>query len=374
MVLGIDAFRTAAETLHLRLEAPEKSWWRDYELALLEGTIDGTRVLVQQGVTQEAGRPQTRVYFHAAVEPPLDLGLKISMRASGYTNSNPLGPQDVHGSAAFDAAFAVEGAEPQRVRTFFTDDVRSALIAWHNARRIERYSEHKNWMEFWVSDESVILCLEPGAFALGLAKAIVLEELVADVRATVALAKAVERAAKSVPPSALLATHAATWRAFAASRGFTFTDSPFRMTGSFAGTPFAARAVSTKGPTYGVELTMPFAKPLPLYMRLGRRERWYEFSKRFAAYPDAWTEWVKPKKTGHSDFDHEFRVIATNGELESAVLNEEVRAALLGLTRMYEHVHMTTDCISVRTNEFVPPAQLEDVLAPLAAIEKLVDG
>src|SRR5262245_5026653 len=73
-IVGIEAFRTAADSLGLRLEAPEMSWWKNYDLAVLEGTVDGVRVLVQQGLAKPIGdRPAIRVYFHAMLEPPLDL-------------------------------------------------------------------------------------------------------------------------------------------------------------------------------------------------------------------------------------------------------------------------------------------------------------
>src|SRR5262249_49582989 len=136
-IVGIESFRTAAATLGLRLEAPEMSWWKNYDLAMLEGTVDGVRVLVQQGFTKNIGdRPALRVYFHALLDPPWDLGLKISLKPH-LGRATPLGERDVAGSAAFDAAFTIKGAEPSRVQAFLTPELRAALALWHNARRWE---------------------------------------------------------------------------------------------------------------------------------------------------------------------------------------------------------------------------------------------
>ena len=375
MALGIEAFQSAAQSLGLRLEAPDLPWWKDNDLLILEGELDGTPVFVQQGVLTVGGRYQTRVYFHAAIDPPLDLGLSISLRASGYTVSQPLGERDLDGSPAFDAAFIIEGAERDRTNALFTRELRGALITWHNARKWERYAKEKSWMEFWISDQSVILRLEPGYFAWGFgSKATLVEELVADVRATAALARAVGEAARNVPPSALLAPHAPAWRAFAEAHGHRFSASPLSITGTMGDVPFAVRAVWQGKGTYGVELTVPFARPLPAYLRVGRQTHWWELSRRWATYPDAWSEWLTARKTGDETFDEVFRVVTANAEAEDTVLSEDVRGALLELGAWYEHVHMTTEVISVRTPGMIPPAEFEGVLRSLARIEKLIDA
>lgn len=375
MALGMEAFQSAAQSLGLRLEAPDLPWWKDNDLLILEGELEGTRVFVQQGVLAVGGRSQTRVYFHAAIDPPLDLGLAISLRASGYTVSQPLGERDLDGSPAFEAAFAIEGAERDRVNALFTRQLRGALITWHNARKWERYAKEKSWMEFWISDQSVILRLEPGYFAWGFGtKAILVEELVADVRATAALARAVGEAARNVPPSALLAQHASAWRAYAETHGHRFSGSPLAITGTLGSIPFAVRAAWQGKTGYGVELTVPFARPLPAYLRVGRQTHWWEIAKRWATYPDAWSEWLTAKKTGDDTFDEAFRVVTANAEAEETVLNPDVRRALLALGASYDHVHLTTEVISVRTPAMIPPADFEWVLRSLADLEKLIDG
>lgn len=159
MTLGIEALQAAATTFGRRLEAPQLSWWKNNDLALLEGTVDGVSVLVQQGYAQ-----CLRVYFHAMLEPQLDLGLKLSLRQSYLLSAAPLSEQDLPGSARFNNAFALSAAEPTRLPSVFNPTLHAGLVNWHNAREWERMS--KNSFEFWISDESVIARIEP-AFQWG---------------------------------------------------------------------------------------------------------------------------------------------------------------------------------------------------------------
>lgn len=374
MTLGIEAFKVAASTLGLRLEAPEMSWWRKYDLAILEGVVDGTRVLVQQGHVANAGRPGMRLYFHAAIDPPLDLGLDVSLRLGMGKQRPILTEQDVPGTPKFDSAYKISVAEPERLRAMYTPALHAALVAWNNKRQWESDSPSKNWFEFWVRDESVIIRLETNYFGFGVGTAVTTDELLSDIRASADLARLVGEAAKLAPPAATLAPHLPAWRAFAASQGLALGESPLRISGSFDGVPFAARAAVAGTPAhYGVELTTPFARPLPFYLRLGPRGRWFEVEQRWAAYPDAWAEWARPHKTGDAVFDDAFRVVTADTDAQTALLSDDVRRALLGLLKSYDHVHMTGDCVSVRTRDMLAPDGFAQILRPLAELEKLVD-
>jgi hypothetical protein len=264
------------------------------------------------------------------------------------------------------------------VPALLTPAVHAALVDWHNARGDERRSGTKNSLEFWVTDESVILRVATAVFTSHVGYVpIAPEELLADIRATAGLAKLLSASAPGVAASTQLAPHAAAWRAFAAAHGFPFSESPLRTAGTFDGVAFTARAASldtaaAPGP-YGVELTMPFSRPLPFYLRLGPRARWYQVAKRWAAYPDAWAEWVGAEKTGDAAFDHAYRVVTADSAAQKALLTADVRRALLELLLVHEHVHVTGDCISVRTSAMVAPETFAQVLRPLAAAEKLID-
>jgi hypothetical protein len=368
-IVGIEAFQTAATTLGLRLEAPNLSWWRSYNLAILEGTVDGTRVVVQQGVEGSVS-PVMRVYFHAALDPALDLGLRISLRGSYFSHTTPLGERDAVGGPAFDAAFAMQATEPGRLAALLTPALRRALVGFHNARRWERDSAAKNALDFWITDESVILRIETNALGYGGTKAIAVEELLTDIRATAGLAKTLGDAMAHVPPSAALAQHAPAWRAFADANGLAFSASPLRVSGSFAGVAFAARAALVDG-ALGVELTMPFARPLPFYLRLGPRCGWFEVPR---SYTDAWAEWVRPQKTGDDVFDKALEVVsAVDTDALTAVLNPEVRGALLVLRSRHDHVEMSTTSVSVRTRGLVGPDAFAEILRPLAELEKTIE-
>jgi hypothetical protein len=370
-IIGIEGFRAAATALGLRVEAPDVSWWKNNNFAMLEGVVDGTRVLVQQGV-DSAVAPWMQVYFHAALEPALDLGLKISLRGSRLAQAAPLTERDAAlGSQPFYAAFSVEAFEPSRLQTFFTPALRAALAQWHNARQWERASASKNALELWISDESVIVSISTNALGYGFTThPMPTDEIVRDVRATVALAKAMSDAGKHVLPAASLAPHAATWRTFASAHGLVLSESPLRMTGVFAGITFSARAALLGQEGYGVELTMPFARPLPFYLRLGPRCGWFEIPK---DDPDARTEWARPQKTGDSAFDDALRVVSADEAAQNALLTSDLRRALLNLLESNEHVHMTTESISLRTKSMVSPDVFAKILRPLAEIEMMVD-
>ena len=365
-IIGIDGFRAAATTLGLRLEAPDVPWWRNNSVAMLEGLVDGTRVLVQQGNIA----PWMRVYFHAALEPALDLGLGVSLRGS-YVGQKVGLSQPPLDNASFEQAFDIKAREPWRLAAFLTPAMREALIGWHKARLWERDAATKNSLELWVTDESVIVRIQTNALGFGVSsQALVTEELIRDIRATAALARQVNEVAKVVPPASVLAPQAAAWQAFASTHGLAFFGSPLRMSGVFAGHTFAARAAFLDNGDYGVELTMPFARPLPFYLRLGEKSGLFEAPR---SYPDAWAEWASRHKTGDATFDAELRVVSVDPDAQNALLSPELRKALLDLQRMNEHVHMTTESVSVRTKRMVAPEAFAEMLRPLSEIETMVD-
>lgn len=368
-IIGIEGFRSAAATLGLRVEAPDVSWWKSNNFAMLEGVVDGTRVLVQQGVAGGAS-PWMRVYFHAALEPALDLGLKISLRGSLVAQAIGLEAKPLR-APTFEEAFNIQALEPSRLQSFLTPAMREALAAWHSARRWESEAESKNSLEFWITDESVIARIQTNALGFGITThPLPTDQLVRDIRATAALARSVNEAAKLVPPAAMLALQTAAWRPFASTHGLAFCESPLRVSGLFDGVTFSARAALLGTEGYGVELTMPFARPLPFYMRLGPTSGWFEIP---TPYPDSWTEWARPQKTGDSAFDDELRVVSVDPNAQGALLTPDVRRALLDLHARHEHVHVTTEAISVRTKGMVKPETFAEILRPLSAIERMID-
>lgn len=299
------------------------------------------------------------------LEPALDLGLTASLRGTlaSPMQGGPLAP-------TLEGAFDLKALEPARLQAFLTPAMREALLGWPTARRWEEAS--KNTLGLWVTDESVIVRIQTNALGYGFSPhPLPGGDLVRDIRNTAALASAVNEAATHVPPSSGLALHVAVWRAFASTHGLAFVASPLRMSGVFDGVTFAARAAlvgAVEG--YGVELTMPFARPLPFYLRLGPTGGWFDLPK---YYPDAWAEWARPKKTGDDAFDDALRVVSVDPAAQNELLTPEIRGALLALLKTNEHVHLTTDSISVRTKTKVSPDAFAGILRPLSAIEKMID-
>ncbi len=240
-------------------------------------------------------------------------------------------------------------------------------MSWHNARRWERDSAAKNGLDFWITDESVILRIQTNALGFGGTKAIEVEELIADIRATAGLARTIGEAMAHVPPSAELAQHAPAWRAFAEANGLRFSASPLRVSGSVR-----RRGVrGARGPRrrrVRRRADDAVRAPAPFYLRLGPRCGWFEIPR---SYTDAWAEWVRPQKTGDGAFDQALEVVsAVDTEALTAALSPEVRRALLALRSSHDHVQMSTTSVSVRTRGMVGPEAFAGILRPLSELEK----
>ena len=67
--------------------------------------------------------------------------------------------------------------------------------------------------------------------------------------------------------------------------------------------------------------------------------------------------------------------LTTLGDLVDALRRRDADPdeALIDLQARFDHVHVTSDCISVRTSSMVAPETITDILQPLTALEKLFD-
>ena len=58
---------------------------------------------------------------------------------------------------------------------------------------------------------------------------------------------------------------------------------------------------------------------------------------------------------------------------QNALLSHDIRRALLELLATKEHVHMTTDSLTVRTRTKVSPGTFAELLRPMSALEKTIE-
>ncbi|MDB4932241.1 MAG: uncharacterized protein JWM10_4725 [Myxococcaceae bacterium] len=337
MTDGPEEFRRVGAQLGLALSPADPAPF-DTRFAL-DGLVDGVRVHVAQWIAQSV-----HVDFAAFLDPPADL--RLSVRPAGLASrlGELLGRHDIPtGDAAFDAALDVHADEPARAQALLTPPVRAALLAWA-----------RSGARFELTDEGVSLYVIPGTYST-----LDVADIVANVRAAAALAARVDEALRGVPSSARLAPDIAAWRAYAGAHALAFSASPLRATGVLHGAHLTARAVATDGGAYGVELRLRFEAPLSWVLRV-RPARFFDFLER--------TGDASPAATGDADFDREFRVTTTDPARTRALLDADVRAALVALHRGDGAVVLDADGLAVRTAAMTDPAGFGAIVDRVAVV------
>lgn len=342
MSIGFDQFKWAAEQLGLRMD-PEEPGGRSSRI-LLDGEVDGTRVHVEQWTDQFV-----HVNFSGFLDPPADL--RLSIRTAGIASKlgELLGKHSIKvGDPAFDAAFDVNGDEPERIKALLTPGIRALLLVWAKAD-----------VRFYVTDEGVFLFALPGIYST-----MDPEELVKDVRATASLAKALSVGLNFVPSSTILAPHVEAWRAYAETHGLAFSASPLRIWGGLDGAQLVTRATAIHDHDYGVDVRLRFERRLPWFLRV-RPVRFFDFLERTGDAVHA--------ATGDPAFDAELRLTTTNPARTKKLLDDETRATLLQLHHDHGDLVLDSDGLSIRTRSMIDPAafsRLADRVARVA--QKLV--
>lgn len=337
MTIGFDQFAWVARLHGLSMEPKESALLSSY--VALDGEVDGVRVHVRQWVGQFV-----HVELSAFVDPPADMRLSIRTAGLGTKLGHLLGKHDVDvGDPAFDEAFEVKGDEPERVKALLTPELRAGLLAWKRANA-----------SFYVTDEGAFLFTLPGAYSTLSA-----ETLEANLLATVSLARALREALRHVPPSTVLAAHVEAWSEYAASHGLGFAASPLRAWGTLDGSAFVARAVAVANHDYGVDLRLRFPVRLPWSISV-RPARFFDFLER--------TGDAVRIVTGDPDFDHELHVVTTDPAGAKAFLDDDVRAALLGLHRDEGDLSLDADGMSVRTKTMTDPAGFGRIVDRVARV------
>lgn len=341
MTLGYEQFQWAAENLGLHID-PSSSH-RLSDRVTLDGELDGLRVEVEQWAGQFV-----HVDFTAHLAPQADL--RLSIREAGVASKlgELLGRHDITvGDPGFDSAFVVKADEPARAAALLTPALRESLMQWKRSGAV-----------FYITDECVKLFVLPGTMTtLGAA------DLVANLQAVAALARALSDALRAVPPSEHLGPHIAAWRDYAARYGLGFSPSPLRAWGSLEGADFVARATAVHDHAWGVDLSMRFTQRLPWFVRV-RHARFFDFLER--------TGDAAHTATGDEAFDHALRVTTTDPARAQRLLDRAVRAALLDLQTHEGDVVLDRGGLSVRTRAMADPSTFGRVVDRVAAVAHLI--
>jgi hypothetical protein len=311
----------------------------------LDGSVDGSPVHVSCWSDYMHGvQGGLHIGFAVGLNPPLDMRLSVARASLADKIGDLVGKHDIRvGDAPFDDAFTIRADEPARASALLTPWLRQRLAPWRNIGG------------FCLNDNGVHAHIVSNVGAR-----VTAEDVVRDVRALVALAKAVDEAARAVPPSARLVEHVNAWRAYAAANSFAFAPSPLRIGGEIGASEFVARAAPVPDEsTYGVDLRLRFQERLPFALHV-RPAQFLEVFDRVTGESFV--------KTGHAYFDDALRVSSNDAAAATAFLNEHVRTALLDLHRAEGHVTLDSEGLAVRTRRMIPPDEFARMIERIDAI------
>jgi hypothetical protein len=348
MVANFSVLKHVSQQLHLRMEPDEQARWTT--TALLSGVVDGTYVEIEQWQADFV-----HVYVRAHLTPPADLGLTVEPAGVGAKIGELLGKHDVHvGDEAFDDAFLVHASDEERAKQLFTPEVKATLMDWKKAG-----------VDFVVTDESVFLTLPMvplwGTGALTTRDVIAPEDLLANLRATVALAKTLDGALRALPPSSLLARQAGAFRAYAAAHGLAFSASPLEVHGHMGGARFFVHPrVGSAQVTAAVSLR--FDVPLPATIRVRPRSQLDLFERLKSL--------GKSSVTGDTAFDAVFHVLVADASPAAAWLTEPVRHAMVALQEGFADVELDRRGITLATRGPTEPAAFAGLLDRACQLER----
>ena len=340
---GFAAFESVATELGLEIHPKESSLIA--ARITLDGSVDGLVVHVEQA-RGEVIFLEVRV----VLDPRPDL--RLSIRNAGLTAKvgSWFGKHDIEvGDAAFDAACEVRGAEPQRVRALLTPAVRAGLV-----------SLVQTGARFHLTDESLFFWRNTGAYQTASR-----EELLQNIRGATELARAVVAALDGVPSSVVLAPYVDAWREYAGAHGLHFSASPLRVFGNLGSASIRAHATATDDDAYGVELRLAFATPLPWYVRV-RPTGFFDFLEGTGEAAHA--------NTGDPSFDRELRFTTTHPLEARAILDADLRKALLALHHEQGAVILETSGLSVRTDRMASPDELDRILDRVAIVARHLES
>ena len=340
---GFDVYEAVAAELRLTLHPKESSLLA--ARITLDGSVDGVPVHVKQ-MRGEVIFLDVRV----DLEPRPDLRLSVRNAALTSKIGAWFGRHDIQiGDTELDAACDIKGAEPARVQALFTPAVREALraLVWTGAN-------------FHLTDEQLYFWRPLGAYRTPSR-----EELLQTIRVGTDLARAVTASLDEVPSSTVLAPYVEAWREYAGAHGLRFSASPLRVFGTLDGAAVRAHATATGDDAYGVELRMAFAAPLPWHVRV-QATRFFDFLER--------TGEAEHERTGDEAFDRELRLTTTHPAEVIALLDADLRQALLALHQEQGAVLLESSGLAVRTDRMTSPAEFGRILEHVAVVARRLES
>lgn len=350
MVANFQALQVVSQTFGLRMEPETQS--AGVSTALLWGNVEGTRMEIYQWQGDFL-----HVYLRAYFTPPLDLGLSLEPAGLADLVGGLLGRHDLQtGHAALDNAFAIHAREADRAVQLFQPTLVEQLLAWK-----------QTGASFQITDEGISLRLPIEAlWFTGLfttREVHTPEHLVQNFRATLALATAVSTAASALPPSPLLAEHAAALRTYAEEHGLTFTPSPLAISGLFGHGHLLVHPKLGRDDVT-TTLTLRFAKELPRLLSV-RPRRVLDLLTRVGAPGHS-------VATGDTAFDTAFRLVVSDDG--PSVLSEAARRGLLALHDGVGNVELDGRGLTLHAPATLSPAELPAWLDKLLELERLLSA
>ncbi len=269
------------------------------------GIIDGVPVVAEHEarVSLTSNSKEIFTVVRAQVLPHLDLGLSVCVKTAGLRVQEKLGlraPDVLTGHAEFDEAFYVGGWEPERVRALVSPEIRQVLatIGRRGSLRIDDGFVH---LEHHGRIEPIFTrwCLDTAVWA----------------------ARALARAAPSVPPSPVTAPYLPAYDQAARALGLGWRATPASLGGMLEGVQVWAQLTRRNATSLGCDLYA--ACPEPLGLGLGLRSR-RGTSAISLGSPEI--------ELGDRGFDERFDVHALDAEAARRVLGPEERARIAYLS------------------------------------------
>jgi hypothetical protein len=314
----------------------------------LEGGIMHGRL---QGYGLRIQRIDGGVNVACWLDLPMDLGLQAwQRRAVGPTLTFPPTPVRA-GDPEVDHGYLVFGDEPGRVALLLAGQTRELLLRPPHGGQL------------YLSDHNLSL-VYPGFLNT--------ERLVQAAQGTLQATAVVDRARAKVPAASHLSQHAAAWTSYARSSGLRFMYAPLSMWGTVGGADVAAYVVRC-GPSLAysrVSSRLHVQVRFAHYLDLGLLIR--------AEVPmDVLAVFFGPKdvRLGDPAFDRTFLVKASAPDRVRALLDDHVRAALLGVHHhvgpvMVDDEGVSVDLPMVPRDPTVIPRVVQELSSAVTAISR----
>ncbi len=328
-----EAYKGLGARLGLALEPPDPGV-TTFSFTV-SGRLDGRPI----HVTRICGSGAVTV-TKCPLASPLDLGLKLSRAGVIASVGELLGAVDISlGISGFDEAFAIRGDEPDRVRALVGRDVRGAMMEATSAT-------------LTVDDTEVAMhTRSEGEDEWSIERAM---------RQAIAIANAIDEAAKSVPPASAFRAHHAELVTLGERRALRVTATPFTLDGSIGHTRLRLYGRRTSAKEHTLLLTAETKKPLGVELSVMSRRSF--LGRLLHAAPQG------PVDTGDEAFENAFEARAKDAEAARRALGANVRGRLLELASLGA-VFFDDHDLGVQTEPGkLPPALLESTLESMRAI------